>query len=604
MARSNGKTTLGRELYKKWAYQAARKYNINPAIFMSMIEAESAWNPRAKSKVGAMGLGQLMPATAKSLGVSDPFNARQNLDGSARYLRGRLDDIKRIYPRVPENQVYTLALASYNAGLGAVKKYGGVPPYKETQNYIATIGKKTPAMQREISNKSGLWNTDNYFGTKLINTAFDSAASAAAAAIKDRQAGTSSGDRKAEIANADPNATQENRMFYNKLKSRVAGTPTGEAVSLDGGMPMYPDGNMVYGGVDTGAVQTGPTDEGMLKTLMNTNIARQFPEYKEGLEKLNKAATDYAKNMGEVVSDYKAVTQNIPKEYKENTMSKDDQLAEYNEYKKDMNDLIQNAPDPKTNYDYLREGITKYENVQNPLADMRNYNIDREALAAQRQAAFMAATPAERVALLQQWALEDEKIANSLALGQSQEQAMDSRDYAVKQAETAMKARGQYAEGLSNAQEQQLRDKGTLTYNRYQPYNQMTGNVGDQAYKEAMINKSIADNTADLRSGGYNNLLQAQQRTGEAYGNALPYQSAFTQKVLGLAFPNGSYGSGGGAYQNPYQQMEDYYKAQGAQALYENRMLNNAMMGNFLQAGGYTGGIQPMQFGFPQQQQY
>jgi hypothetical protein len=98
-------------------------------LFTSMIHRESNFNPSAISPAGAKGLGQLMPATARELGVCDAFSARQNLDGAARYLTSMLDRFGS-----PE-----LALAAYNAGPDAVQKYGGVPPYRETNQYVADI---------------------------------------------------------------------------------------------------------------------------------------------------------------------------------------------------------------------------------------------------------------------------------------------------------------------------------------------------------------------------------------------------------------------------------------------------------------------------------
>ena len=98
-------------------------------LFTSMIHRESGFNPAAISPAGAQGLGQLMPATARELGVCNAFSARQNLDGAARYLTSMLDRFGS-----PE-----LALAAYNAGPDAVEKYGGVPPYRETNQYVADI---------------------------------------------------------------------------------------------------------------------------------------------------------------------------------------------------------------------------------------------------------------------------------------------------------------------------------------------------------------------------------------------------------------------------------------------------------------------------------
>ncbi len=99
------------------------------SLFTTMIHRESNFNPRAVSPVGAMGLGQLMPGTARDLGVENVFEARENLEGSARYLSSMLNKFGTA----------ELALAAYNAGPGAVERYGGIPPYRETQQYVADI---------------------------------------------------------------------------------------------------------------------------------------------------------------------------------------------------------------------------------------------------------------------------------------------------------------------------------------------------------------------------------------------------------------------------------------------------------------------------------
>ena len=108
---------------------AARKYKVDPKLVAAVAEVESNGNQDAVSSVGAIGVMQLMPDTAASLGV-DPYNKQQNIEGGAKYLRQMLDtfggDTK-------------MAVAAYNAGPGAVKDYGGVPPYKETQNYVNKV---------------------------------------------------------------------------------------------------------------------------------------------------------------------------------------------------------------------------------------------------------------------------------------------------------------------------------------------------------------------------------------------------------------------------------------------------------------------------------
>jgi len=102
---------------------------VPPALVKAVIHAESAFNPRAVSHKGAMGLMQLMPATARSLGVSQPFAAEQNVAGGTRYLRSLRERFGS----------WTIALAAYNAGPDAVTKFGGIPPYRETQKYVRRV---------------------------------------------------------------------------------------------------------------------------------------------------------------------------------------------------------------------------------------------------------------------------------------------------------------------------------------------------------------------------------------------------------------------------------------------------------------------------------
>ncbi|MGQ0550025.1 MAG: transglycosylase SLT domain-containing protein [Armatimonadota bacterium] len=108
----------------------SRWYNLDPRLVVALIVVESGFQPRARSRAGALGLGQLMPATARSLGV-DPYDPAQNLYGTIRYLRGNLD-------RFGWNNVH-LALAAYNAGRGAVERYEGIPPYDETRWYVYNV---------------------------------------------------------------------------------------------------------------------------------------------------------------------------------------------------------------------------------------------------------------------------------------------------------------------------------------------------------------------------------------------------------------------------------------------------------------------------------
>lgn len=114
--------------YRALASQIAQQEGVPVDLFLRLVNQESRFNPNAVSPAGAMGLAQLMPGTARDLGV-DPSDPTQNLTGGARYLRQQLDTFGQ-----PD-----LALAAYNAGPGNVRKHGGIPPFKETQNYVSTI---------------------------------------------------------------------------------------------------------------------------------------------------------------------------------------------------------------------------------------------------------------------------------------------------------------------------------------------------------------------------------------------------------------------------------------------------------------------------------
>ena len=122
------------ELIDKYSEQAGLDVDFVKAV----INQESGFNPNATSKCGAMGLMQLMPGTAQGLGVTNAYDPEQNIQGGTKYLKGLLD-------RFDNNK--SLALAAYNAGPNAVKKYGGIPPYHETQNYVKSVLSKYDKMK-------------------------------------------------------------------------------------------------------------------------------------------------------------------------------------------------------------------------------------------------------------------------------------------------------------------------------------------------------------------------------------------------------------------------------------------------------------------------
>ena len=130
---SSLETPVKTKLQKKYdgiVKEIAKEYNLEPSLIHAIILIESDYDPRAVSSKGAMGLMQLMPATAKRYGVRNAFDPRENIRGGAKYLK----DMCKLYYNSTDH-----VLAAYNAGQSAIKKYGGIPPYPETIHYIEKV---------------------------------------------------------------------------------------------------------------------------------------------------------------------------------------------------------------------------------------------------------------------------------------------------------------------------------------------------------------------------------------------------------------------------------------------------------------------------------
>ena len=126
---------------------ASARHGVDPILIHAVIQIESSYRPRARSPKGAMGLMQLMPATARRYSVSDPFDPEANIDGGTRYLKSLLKEFEVSH-----------ALAAYNAGEMSVRRFGGVPPYRETRRYVSLVLELVDAAQTTVADTSGASN--------------------------------------------------------------------------------------------------------------------------------------------------------------------------------------------------------------------------------------------------------------------------------------------------------------------------------------------------------------------------------------------------------------------------------------------------------------
>ena len=143
---STASSSGSRNAYDGYIRASAERNGIDPALMKAMMHTESAFNPNARSPVGAQGLMQLMPATARRFKVSNPWNPADNIEGSAKYIAWLL---RRFNNNVEH------AVAGYNAGEGNVDKYGGIPPFKETRNYVKSVMSRYHSLYKNDSGLSG-----------------------------------------------------------------------------------------------------------------------------------------------------------------------------------------------------------------------------------------------------------------------------------------------------------------------------------------------------------------------------------------------------------------------------------------------------------------
>ena len=150
------RTATGVTRFDPLVREHAARQGLRPALVRAVIQVESGFDPRARSDKGAMGLMQLMPNTARDLGVRDPYDPADNVRGGTTYLRQLLD-------RYGGDE--TLALAAYNAGATVVDRYAGVPPFAETRQYVERVGR---AAGPPVNPATRIYRTEDVVGTRRI----------------------------------------------------------------------------------------------------------------------------------------------------------------------------------------------------------------------------------------------------------------------------------------------------------------------------------------------------------------------------------------------------------------------------------------------------
>lgn len=173
-----------RNSYDSYILASAQRHGVDPGLMKAMMHTESAFNPNARSPVGAQGLMQLMPATARRFKVSNPWNPADNIEGSAKYIAWLM---RRF------NNNVEFAVAGYNAGEGNVDKYNGIPPFKETRNYVKSVMSRYHSLYKNDSGLSG--NTMNANNGNATNTSSNGG-------MQNVSYGTSSNSNSASYANS------------------------------------------------------------------------------------------------------------------------------------------------------------------------------------------------------------------------------------------------------------------------------------------------------------------------------------------------------------------------------------------------------------------